>query len=264
VQGVIFFNILLKINFNNKKGGNIMWKAGLHGLIVGLLIIFGMSGNCLADWRSYVWTYEYSTMPKGAYEIEYYLTAKVPDADRPNVNTWQHWLELEYGITDKWDVAMYQMWKDTNAATSSAFDYDGFKVRTRYRFGEQGEFFIDPELYFEYIRDDDLSEPSVGEAKLILAKDLDDFSLSYNQVIERDLEREGKTSHEYAVGISYALLPDFKLGIESKGSYSGRENAIGPAISWVSSKFWVSCGVVFGLNKRTDDIQSRMIIGIAF
>ncbi|MDP2912164.1 MAG: hypothetical protein Q8N76_07535 [Candidatus Omnitrophota bacterium] len=218
----------------------------------------------MADWRSYVWTYEYSTMPKGTSEIEYYLTAKVPDTDKSNVNTWQHWLELEYGITDHWDVAMYQMWKETNTTTSSTFDYDGFKVRTKYRFGEQGEFFIDPELYFEYIRDDDFSEPSVGEAKLILAKDLGRFNISYNQIIERNLEKEGKTNHEYAIGVSYSFLPDFKADVESKGSYTGRECAIGPTVSWVSSKFWVSLGVVFGLNHRTDDVQTRMIVGIPF
>jgi len=159
---------------------------------------------------------------------------------------------------------MYQMWKETNTAANSTFDYDGFKVRTRYRFGEQGKFFIDPELYFEYIRDDDLSKPNVGEAKLILAKDFSSFNISYNQIIERNLENEGKTNHEYAVGLSYSILPDFKLGIESKGSYTGRECAIGPTISWVSSKFWVSFGAVFGLNERIDDVQTRMIIGIPF
>ena len=30
--------------------------------------------NAYADWRSYVWTYEYMTMPKGKFEVEYYLT----------------------------------------------------------------------------------------------------------------------------------------------------------------------------------------------
>jgi len=241
-----------------------MWKAGLCSLVVGLFIILGISGDSLADWRSYVWTYEYSTMPKGMSEIEYYLTTKVPDTAKSVINIWQHWLELEYGITDKWDVAMYQMWKETNTATSSTFDYNGFKVRTRYRFGEQGENFIDPELYFEYIRDDNFSEPSVGEAKLILAKDVGNFNISYNQIMERNLEKEGKTYHEYAVGVSYALLPDFKLGIESKGSYNEREYAIGPTISWVSNKFWISFGAALGLNKKTDDIQSRMIVGVPF
>jgi len=241
-----------------------MRKAGLYSLVVGLFIILGISSDSMADWRSYVWTYEYSTMPKGMSEIEYYLTTKIPDTAKSNINTWQHWLELEYGVTDKWDAAMYQMWKYANTATGSTFDYDGFKVRTRYRFGEQGKFFIDPELYFEYIRDDDFSEPNVGEVKLILAKDLGGFNVSYNQAIERNLEREGKSKHEYAVGASYALLPDFKLGIESKGSYSGRESAIGPTISWAGAKFWVSFGAALGLNKRTDDIQSRMIIGMPF
>jgi len=82
------------MNFNNKRRDK-MWKAGLCSSVAGLLIIFGMSGDCLADWRSYVWTYEYSTMPKGISEIEYYLTTKVPDTDKSNETTWQHWLELE-------------------------------------------------------------------------------------------------------------------------------------------------------------------------
>jgi len=233
-------------------------------LIAGLVFTFGFVANSYADTRSYVWTYEYMTLPKGLSEIEYYLTTQVPDTSKSNVNTRKHWVELEYGITDNWDVAMYQMWKQKNTASSSASEYDGFKIRTRYRFGQKGKFFIDPELYFEYIRDDDFSKPNVGEAKLILAKDIVNFNISYNQILERNLEKEGKTAHEYAAGISCELFPDFKLGIESKGSYSEHEYAIGPTISWANKIFWISLGAAFGLNERADDVQSRMIVGIPF
>ncbi len=233
------------------------------GLVFGLTVILAIRQNSYADTRSYVWTYEYMTLPRGLSEIEYYLTTQVPDTSKSNVNTWKHWVELEYGITDSWDVAMYQMWKQKNTASGSTSEYDGFKIRTRYRFGKKGEFFLDPLLYLEYIRDDDLSKPNIGEAKLILAKDIGNLNISYNQILERNLEK-GKTEHEYAVGISYAFLPDFKLGIESKGSYNEREYAIGPTVSWVNSKFWVSLGAAFGLNKRTDDLQTRMIVGVPF
>ena len=229
-----------------------------------LVLTFGITSTSYADRRSYVWTYEYQTMPKGMAEIEYYLTAQVPDTAKSNVNTWKHQVELEYGITDHWDVSMYQMFKQENTASSSNFEYDGFKIRTRYRFGEKGKYFIDPELYFEYIRDDDFSKPNVGEMKLILAKDIGNFNVSYNQILERNLEREGKTNHEYAAGVSYEFLPAFKLGIESKGSYNEREYAIGPTLSWANRMFWVSLGAAFGLNERTDDVQTRMIVGIPF
>jgi hypothetical protein len=229
-----------------------------------LWLIFGIASNSRADTRSYVWTYEYMTLPKGLTEVEYYLTAQVPDTNKTNINTWKHWLELEYGITNRWDVAMYQMWKHKNTASGSASEYDGFKVRTRYRFGDKGEYFVDPELYFEYIRDDDLSKPNVGEAKLILAKDIGKLNISYNQIWERALEGRGKTENEYAVGLSYELWPALKLGMESKGSYNEREYTIGPSISWANSRFWVSLGAAFGLNERSDDLQTRMIAGIPF
>lgn len=233
------------------------------GLALSSMIILGITQNSYADRRSYVWTYEYMTMPRGMSEVEYYLTTQVPDMDKSNINTWKHWVELEYGITDNLDVALYQMWKQKNTASGSTSEYDGFKIRTRYRFGRKGEFFLDPLLYLEYIRDDDLSKPNVAEAKLILAKDIGNFNISYNQILERNLEK-GKTEHEYAVGISYTFLPALKLGIESKGSYNERESAVGPTISWSNRRFWVSLGAAFGLNKRTDDIQTRMIVGIPF
>lgn len=229
-----------------------------------LVLTLVIAAPVYADWRSYVWTYEYMTLPKGMAEVEYYLTTQVPDTAESGVNTWKHWVELEYGITNRWDVAIYQMWKQENTASDSASGYDGFKIRTRYKFGEKGKFFIDPELYFEYIRDNDLSEPNIGEVKLILAKSLGNFNISYNQIFERNLEKGGSTNHEYAVGVSYEFSPALTFGIESKGSYSERGYAIGPTVSWINEKFWVALGAVFGLNERTDDVQTRMIVGIHF
>jgi len=229
-----------------------------------LAAAFGIASSGYADKRAYVWTYEYMTMPKGMAEVEYYLTLEVPDTAESEVNIWKHWVEFEYGITDRWDVSMYQMWRQENAASDSVFGYDGFKIRTRYRFGERGKYFLDPELYFEYIGDDDLSKPGVGEMKLILAKDIGNFNISYNQIFKVVLEDEGDTEHEYAVGINYGFLPSFRFGIESKGNYTEDEYAVGPTISWADSKFWASLGAVFGLNERTDDVQARLIVGIPF
>ena len=117
---------------------------------------------------------------------------------------------------------------------------------------------------FEYKRDDDLSKPHVGEAKLLLGKDIDNWNISYNQIIERNLERTGKTEYEYAAGINYGFLPGLRLGAESKGNFNDSEYAIGPTIAWSNKIFWVSFGAVFGLNKKTDDIQTRMIVGVPF
>lgn len=229
-----------------------------------ILGILGMQENSYADKRTYVWTYEYMTMPKGRWELESYFTAEVPNMHRPNINTLKPWLELEYGITDNWDVSMYQMYKFKNKSAENDGQYDGFKIRTRYRFGQKNQFIVDPLIYLEYIRDHNFHQPNAIEVKLILAKDLGDFNVSYNQILKRNLENEGKTDHEYAAGLSYAFLPQFKFGIEAKGNYSKAKCALGPTLSFSAKHFWVSLGAAFGLNQRTDDVQGRLIVGIPF
>lgn len=233
-------------------------------LTFGLFLALGITSNSYADRRSYVWTYEYQTMPKGMWELETYVTSEIPNMHKSNINSVKPQLELEYGITDKWDVAMYQMWEFKNKRNENDSEYKGFKLRTRYKIGEKGKFFVDPLLYFEYIRDDDFSKPNVGEVKLILAKDIGDFNVSYNQIIKRNLDRRGKTDNEYATGISYAFTPGLRIGIESKGNYPKEKYAVGPTLSYAFNKAFVALGTAFGLNKRTDDLQTRMIVGILF
>ncbi len=217
-----------------------------------------------ADRRSYVWTYEYMTMLQGRFELEYYVTSKIPDADRPGINTFEHWLELEYGITDRWDAAVYQQFKYAQKAAETEFTYDGFKVRTRYRFGEKGKYILDPLVYLEYIRSSELSKPNIIEAKLILAKDIGKFNFAYNQVLKQEVEHDGLTEHEYAVALGYRLMPRLGVGLESKGNYTKDKYALGPTVSYRGKGWWVALGAVFGLNYRTNDIETRMIVGILF
>lgn len=251
----------MKIKISDKEAGK-MRKCLL--IIFSLAVVFGITSPGYADRRSYVWTYEYMTMPKGIWELEAYVTSEVPNLHKSNINVIKPQLELEYGITERLDVAMYQMWKFKNKKYENDSEYEGFKLRTRYRIGEKGKYFVDPLLYFEYIRDDDLSKPNVGEAKLILAKEIGDFNLSYNQIIKRNLEKEGKTDYEYATGISYAFMPRFRAGIESKGNYPKEKYAAGPTFSYAFNKAFVTLGTAFGLNERTDDLQIRMIVGVPF
>ncbi|MEK6715468.1 MAG: hypothetical protein AABY43_05440 [Candidatus Omnitrophota bacterium] len=241
-----------------------MNKIELIGLTALILVNLTTAKDAYSDRRSYVWTYEYMTMPKRMWELEHYTTSEVVNINKSNVNTLKQWLELEYGITDNWDVALYQMWKIKNKRFDDDSEYDGFKLRIRYRFGKKGDFFVDPLIYVEYIRDDDFHKPNVAELKLILAKDIERFNISYNQIFKRNLASEGTPTHEYSAGINYELNPKFKLGIEAKGNYTSEKYALGPVVSFAKGKYWAALGSVFGLNKRTDDIQTRLIIGVLF
>lgn len=234
-------------------------------LMMSLLVMLGFSALSYADVRSYVWTYEYQTMPQGLAEIEYYLTEEQKDKAASKESVWKHWVELEYGLTDRLDVSMYQQFKQTNKAASSVFEYDGFKIRTRYRFLEKDELPLDTLLYAEYIRNDNLDKNNVLEGKVILAKDIGVFNVAYNQIAKAEFkDDEVDTVHEYAFGASVEVVSTVRVGVESKGSYSDDKFAIGPSVALITNKFWVSLGVAGGLNKKTDDLQTRMILGIHF
>lgn len=229
-----------------------------------LVLSFGIAAEARADRRGYVWTYEYQSMPKGHAEIEYYLTEEQANIEKAKPSTWKHWIELEYGVTDHFDIGMYQQFKQSNAASSGTFEYDGFKIRGRYRILEKNKLPIDTLLYAEYIRNDNLEKPNVLEEKIILAKDMENFNISYNQIFEQELESDGEIEYEYAAGISCSITPQFKLGVETKGNYTDQKYYIGPTIAWAGKRLWASIGALGGLNKRSDDLQARLIVGIPF
>lgn len=231
----------------------------IGGLAAGLIL----SGSSSADWRGYVWTYEYQTMSQGTREAEYYFTTEVPERDSA-VNTMKHWFELEYGLTDRWDIAAYLQYKQKNKKEETDFSYDGFKIRTRYRIGEKGRYALDPLLYLEYKKDNDGSTPDKVEVKAVLARDFGRVNIAYNQVLEQELERTGETEHGYAFGINYKFNPTVKLGVESKGNYTGEKYYAGPTVSMAKGAVWFAAGIVWGLNEQSDDIQTRMIVGIPF
>lgn len=235
--------------------------------ILFLLMLGSLSmaaGECRADWRRYVWTYEYMTMAKGSFEAEFYFTHQVIDLGRGKLDSLKPQIEIEYGISDKWDVALYQQFSYKNKPTESDFSYDGFKIRNRYKIGEKDKYWFDPLIYMEFIRSADYSAPSQIEGKLVLAKDIGEWNIAYNQIIKRDLENSGKTSHEYACGISWGWGDHWQVGIESKGDYSDQKYASGPTVSYGAGRFWMAAGAAFGLNQKTDDLQTRLIIGIPF
>lgn len=229
------------------------------------VMVAGWVRSSHADRRSYVWTYESQTMPAGMAEGEYYLTAKISDTGESDNSTWQHQIELEYGLTDNWDISMYQVWEQSYSTDEeSAFDYQGFKLRTRYKLSKTGEYFLDPLIYAEYIMNPNPDKTDALEAKLILAKDVGRFNMAYNQVIEQALEGDADLEHGYAAGVSYDIVEAVRLGLEAKGSYSEVEHAVGPVVSVETDRLWFSLGAAVGLNGNTDELQVRLISGFSF
>lgn len=219
-----------------------------------------MGGMASAAQRNFVWTEEYGTLAKGNAEVEFWDTAVTEDIQKRNASDWTQQLELEYGITDHFNVSLYQVYQQ--AADEPSLTYLGYKVEFKYRIAEKDALPVDVLLYAENEQLNDGDGPRF-EGKVILAKEMGRLGMAYNQIYERRYT-SGKEEHEYAAGVSYEVVPSFRFGIESKGSYSEDEYAVGPTLVWIGNRIWADIGAVFGLNRTTNDREVRFMLGVPF
>jgi hypothetical protein len=238
------------------------------------------ASTALADRRAYGTTYEAVTAPRGELDVETWTTiAPQGEVDGgPSSRGMREMIELEYGITDRWDVALYNM-LDMITAGETSSGYAGFKVETRYRPADRGEWFVDPVLYLEFQQLYRGDAQQKLEGKLILAKDIGNLNIAANLAVEEErlTDATWNTEVEYAAGTSYALSPAWMLGAEifgkaEKGEMGGIENRswAGPAVSWagggrgVLRGVWVTLAGGAGLTSESDSYYARLIVGFQF
>jgi hypothetical protein len=232
-----------------------------------------------ADRRAYGVTYEAVLAPKGELDVESWSTySRAGEIDGgPASRGARQMIELEYGITDRWDAALYNMLDVTSGDTDSG--YAGFKVETRYRPSMPGEWFVDPILYFEFAELFRGDANQTYELKLILAKDIGRVNVALNGAFEEERTTDSTWNGEleYAAGTSYELSPVWKLGAEifgksEKADMGGIDSRVwaGPAVSWAAGKagpmrgIWVTLAGGAGLTSQSDAFYARAIIGLQF
>jgi len=231
-------------------------------IIIIAIALFVPEAN--ADRRKYAWTYQYATIEAGATELEFYQTTKLN-----NINKWEFRLEIEHGLTPRWDLSVYQIFTQTEG---ESFKWDAFQLRTRYKLANPGEFWIDPLIYLEYNRKIDLTKQNKLEAKLILSKSVGRWDISANPIYEF-FWAPGEPIHEPGldIGVSYELSYQVSIGIESvsrlkyqKGKDDKQISYFGPTMSFATGNMFYTVGYLTGLTDDSDDARVRLLMGIKF
>lgn len=233
-------------------------KKLILGLVVALFFMSAGTGAWAAQ-KTYVWTEEYATLAKGNAELEFYKTAVTHNIQTRNASDWTQQLELEYGISDHLNANLYEVYEQD--ADNPSLAYVGYKFELKYRVAEANVLPVDVLLYAEH--EVDAIEGNSFEGKVILAKDIGKLNIAYNQIYDRKYS-SGFVEHEYAAGISYELVPWFRVGVESKGSYTENEYAAGPTLAWMGNRIWANIGAVYSLNRKTNDREVRFVLGVPF
>ncbi|MDP2359226.1 MAG: hypothetical protein Q8O14_00525 [bacterium] len=211
----------------------------------------------MADQRPWVWIYGSAMMHRGEAELEHYMTVQSPDWTRraENLKT-VHQVELEIGMSERLDAAIYQVFSRTPA---SPLDWNGYKVRLRWRLTETPDAFGHPILYLEHKNNATLSK-SVWETKLLLSQSFGPVDLAINPVAEFDAD---ETTFSVNAGASLPVLWHLKLGAELRASKDAVY--LGPTLSHGGPGLWSALGVSWRVGEiDPGDIthQVRLIIGV--
>ena len=239
-------------------------------------ITIGISGALLllaapaarADRRSFIRAYEVATQPKGNLEFELWNDIYAPKAGFDLAST-EHRFELEYGLTDRWDLALYHVLAQA-PAPGEGLHFDSWRVETRYRLAEKDEWPVDVMLYFEVERPALFAEPWETEEKVILEKDFGRVGLVANLVTEQKfLHLNQGHLYEIDLGARYEFVPALRVGVEAwtiqkteagvtRGSWFA-----GPSISLATAKIWIQLGAGLGLGIGDGDstAQVRSVLG---
>jgi hypothetical protein len=260
------------INTDNHSQLRLLGLLGASLLGAALLL----SGVARADYKAFAHVYPYFTQPEGGTEIEAWTSFDTADLSHRAASTLiQESLELEYGITDHWDVSFYWV---LSQAPMGPLTIDSYRLETRYRFAEKGDWPVDTEIYVEVERPADFSLPFELEAKLILEKDVGHFFFQGNFIAEFKLATGAQFGYllEFAGGAGVQITPGFKVGIETlldhqqDNTITPTTNAfyLGPSLALASSHFWCVLTPAFRVAGSSlddaigNDLRLRFIIGI--
>lgn len=239
-------------------------------IVIYTLTLAALPGMARADRRYYAETYNAATAEPGGLDLELWSTLQQPPR-QGGVQSWVHQLEVETGITDSWDVALYNVFQYQQG---DVLRYQALKVESRYRLSQPGEWFVDPVLYLEARKEFIEDEPWALEEKLIVAKDIRRLNLSLNLIAEQELIPGGGSELEwgYAAGASWEVTPAVRLGAESWGAW--RRPAVGdsyqftayagPALALAASRTWLVLGAGWGLNDASGRLRVRAILAFQF
>lgn len=257
-------------------------KNTFQGLALGiaacLVLLTAVAPEAKADRRIFGYSYPYMTLPKGGLEVEHYLDAKFAPADDPDTETevedkvrpsYRHQIEVEYAITDHWDFGVYQVFEQK---AHKDFTYKGSKLRSRYRFGEQGDWFVDPSIYGEVIYYGDTAKI---EEILILSKAIKSLEMSLNLKYEQEFDLDGDDDMVHEIVPSFGIGYHFAEWFAASAEYFGKQKIkdgetgdmghfAGPSISVQGKKFWWTLSYVHQVSGHDShaDFQVRSIFAV--
>jgi hypothetical protein len=247
-------------------------------LTLSLLIAVLAAAPTFAGSRRFTYVYEVTTSPPGDVEIENWVTWKTRTLDDHGFNQVEFRHELEWGITDKFQAAVYLA--DWNyhrgmSAGERGFTLTGSALELIYNFSNPVADPIGFSVYQEFQAGYRRFE---SESKLLAQKNFGRFVVAYNATLEAEWEGDGlqerQGEFQQSLGLSYEVSPRLLFGAEflhevAFPDWSDAQAGIffaGPNVSIRRGTCWATLTALAQITRAGDepDFQLRTIFGFSF
>ncbi|MEO8548419.1 MAG: hypothetical protein ABI678_00525 [Kofleriaceae bacterium] len=254
-----------------------------------LFALVALTSVASANPRALPFTYTTDTLAPGEAELEQTvdlvpLVGFSPQGFRNYVLASAFQTELEIGVADRLELALYFTWaptisQDLAIGVAQLPDSNGIKQRVRYIFAPQGAWPIDVGVYGELSENEHEFEI---EAKLLLQKRFDKLRIAANLWAEYELYfgRGEAGTHERDVvlhptlGATYEVTPSFHVGVDTwmRGEYPtnpsetrnfelGPEYYVGPSVMMAFKKVWWTVAAYARVSDLDHHLQPGEVYG---
>lgn len=240
------------------------------------VLLTASSMSAVAGQRRFVFSYETTTSPKGAIEVENWVTWKQTRNSEGKVDRFDFRHELEFGVTDRLQAGIYLAdWTYSPDDTEKKARYEHSGVELIYSLTNPTTDWLGSAVYLEVLGGDEVLEV---EGKILLQKNFGPVTVAYNAVVEAEWEgskleeRTGEFSQ--TLGVSYDLARNFSIGGEllheiefpNWGEAEDSRVWMGPNVSLHVSRFYATLAGLFQVTDVADepDVQTRLIVGFTF
>jgi len=250
----------------------------LSTMILPLLAFVLASADAPAGERRFTYVYEATTLPKGQWEFEQWVTWKTAKENNRGFDRFDFREEIEVGVTDKWQLGFYLSdwrYEENVQDNKRGGDWKNIAVESIYNLTNPVTDPVGLALYGEVKIGDKKFEL---EGKIIVQKNIGPVVVAYNAILEAEWEgdrfEEDKGKIEQTAGISYQFSPRLLVGMEllheiSIPDWAGVRGKgvlyLGPNISYRAEKWWMTLTPLFQVSDVEDepDFQMRLLVGVS-
>ena len=247
-----------------------------HLLLISFFTVTLLQTTLEASSRKTPWLYGARTMAPGELEYEQWITFKTNKASDSQYEEWRFRHELEYGLTDKIQLAFYFAdWRHKRTASSDHTSFRDMAFEGIFQLQAPNPDQLGVALYGEIKHGSDFIEL---EGKLLIELELDETSILYNLTIEAEWEGQdysedkGKIVNSIGLAyqpdpsITYALQALWEVPIPDWDSRGDSVVSIGPSVAYQKDEFWFTVSPLFQVTDvvSAPDLQVRLLFGFHF